>query len=241
MTDNQFAPERGILLLAKLAEAEGALLALPDSDRRNAELADIERLRKGIASRLGSTARGLTYYVFSLMADGGKLRFPDTRVIHEYKAVSQLSNQYGEPDNLICPLTDEVAAEMASAAFSDAHAWLYVKQVCVTELFAGRELPEILRIFAGLALLKPSHLATRGRKKTTNEVRDSTISRIGLGLKTVFRLPLSRGVGSTTDSVCSIISETMSAHGLSMSEDAIRKIIEKAGPEDQFPPVDGKK
>ena len=222
------SPERGAYLLARLQQAETALLGCPESERRAEELVKIVDLIRRTKAQLCATPRGLLHYFFSQAFEGEKVTFPDQTNLKLLNENKSLVERFGDPENLHAPLTDRSAAEIVSAAVASETAWEFVKEVCYYELMSERQIPMALRKFSAISMMGYTPKSPLGRRRSTNESRDSTVIQLAKTLDDYFALPLSRGVNSKSDSICRAISETMGLYGLNMTEDAIRKIIEKA-------------
>lgn len=222
--------ERGLELLDMLREAEQAFSQLEPSVTRDIELKKIERFSSAIVCRLVSSPRGTVHYILWSDAEGGKIDFIDMTKAFERKVVDRLTECYGPAFALNLPLNDDDARDMIASAADDPLAWDYVLIVCSNALITGMVLPDQLKVFAGLALVKSPPKPKRGRSKFKNNYRDLVMSGIADHLKTQFGLPLSRGFGSKNDSICSILAEVLAQYGHHLTEDAIRKVIEKKTP-----------
>ena len=228
-------------ILLKLQEQEAALLNAPVSSRRRDTLEQVQGLVHRVKVALCASPRGTAHYILSQAWGGRKIEFPDGDLVRRVKIERSLSERFGEPDNLRVDLTDEVAVELTSEALESNEAKTFLTQVCITVLLEGKDLPLILRYFVAMLLTEPPSKSRPGRRKTTNEERDKFIATLGEALKQLFGLPLSRGYGSSNDSCCSIIAETMADYGFHMTEDAIRKVIERGGPLIPTPFLEGNK
>jgi hypothetical protein len=216
---------RGTFLIKRLEEAISAIEALPDDDRKATEIAKLENLRDRALTRIVGSAHGFCYLSLSTLEQDGRLEFPDGVETDRYREVCILISKYGLPDSFNSKLTDEVAVDLLEASVRDAEAWNYTKRLCANELQAGRQLHSLLLVFVGFSLVVPPKKGKVGRSSLKNAARNQFLSVVARQMQESFGLPLSRGVGSKSDSACSVLSETMIAFGLHMTEAAILKAI----------------
>lgn len=217
----------GTSLFKKIERVISELESTPDSAQKSEEIAKLEHLTKIIAYKTASSANGFAYLAFSFMEQNGKLEFLDRTEGDRFREVFLLIDKYGLPEAFNCALTDEVVIELVEAAMRDGEVWNYTKRLCANELQSDRELHPLLLKFVGYALVIPPTKRKAGRPALKYTARNEFFSLVATHLQSSFNLPFSRGIGSQSDSACSVISDTMSAFGLHMTEEAIRKAIEK--------------
>jgi hypothetical protein len=218
---------RGTFLFKKVEQAILDLEASSESEQRSKELASLEYLKHRLLTKIVSSAHGFTYLTLSLFEEDGGLRFLDGTEGEKFREVSLLIDKYGMPESFNSELTLEVVIELVEATMKDAQVWNYTKRLCANELQCGRALHPLLLRFVGVALVVPAQKGKAGRSGLKNAYRNQVLSNLAGHLKSHFGLPFSRGVGSHSDSVCSVISDAMMAFGLHMTEETIRKAIEK--------------
>ncbi len=219
---------RGMFLLGQIQGVQSELAAAPESEIKAQQVAKLADIERRIQLVFVSTPHRRAFYLFFGLAKGGKLEFPDMTQADGFRLVSRLIDRNGSPDELKVELTDETVVDLIEAAVSDGMAWDYTKTLCANELLSGRELHPLLLKFVGVALLVTSPKKAVGRSGLKNKARNRVLAMAARLLRPGFDLPFSRGVASKADSVCSVLSETMMIFGLHMTEDAIRKAIEKS-------------
>jgi hypothetical protein len=218
---------RGTFLFKKIEQAILALEACPESTRRSEELARLEHLKDRLLTKIVSSAHGFTHFMLSIFEEEGGLKFPDRTEGEKFREVFLLIVKYGLPEAFNSELNDEVVIELVEATMRDPLVWNYTKRLCANELHQGRELHPLLLRFVGIALDVPTKKGKAGRSGFKNVHRNQVFSDVGVHLQSHFGLPFTRGLGSQSDSVCSVISDALMAFGLHMTEEAIRKAIEK--------------
>ena len=218
---------RGVFLLKRLEQCLTELQALPDSRRKAKKLAELGGLKNKMAIAICNSPRGFTYLALSEVENDGKLEFPDITEAENFSKVRSLLDRFGHPGLFNSILTDEDATVLVELAINDPEAWAYTKMLCSRQLQLGRELHPILLKFTGLALMVPQKKGRPGRPGLKNVVRNQYLAFLGRTLQSRYELPFVGGVTSQSDSACSVISEVMVAFGVHMTEEAIRKAIEK--------------
>jgi hypothetical protein len=211
----------------QLRRSESALRAQDTMKQNDSEMRKIDNSRSEIISQLAKTPRGFLHYTFSECSLGGKIEFFDPTEFMQMQGIAEIFKKYGFLAEAHQPISDEVALNLVNAAMQDELVWKYVKEICSTRLVDGKEMPRPLQRFAGHALTSLPPRRSSGRSKFKNKYRNQVIVMASKFLISVYELPVTRAVGSQNDSVTSLLAEVMAHYGLHMTEDAIRKVLDK--------------
>lgn len=189
--------------------------------RNDDEVAEANRrLKRNLCSLLMATPHG---YVYALVLGGEDNTISLTSPTLHEQACYYLQSLMHNPR----PLSDNEGHKVLCAALTGAIAWEHARKICALQVRSENALPASLRRLASWLIDEPEFPVRRGRPSETNSRRDEGIRRIAAALAENFSLPLQSGFGSHRDSICSVISDVFARCGYAMTDDAIRKVIQK--------------